>query len=105
MTVGSQTPGKRDDPFACLYPYDFVLLTAFRDRGIGVPTAMWLALEHGKLSMDTSRRSGRIKRIRHIGRVFLAPCDLMGNVLGQQIAAFTHELPDAPHADALLARK
>jgi len=55
--------------------------------------------------MITNRRSGKIKRIRHIGRVFLAPCDLMGNVLGQQIEAFMHELPDAPHADALLARK
>lgn len=95
MTVGSQTPGKRDDPFTCLYPYEFVLLTTFRDRGVGVPTAMWFALEHGKLSMVTGRRSGKIKRIRHIGRVFLAPCDLMGNVLGQQFEAIAHELPDA----------
>ncbi len=55
--------------------------------------------------MVTSRRSGKIKRIRHTRRVLLAPCDLMGNVLGQQIEAIAHELPDAQHADALLARK
>ncbi len=75
------------------------------DESVFYSTAMWFALEHGKLSMVTNRRSGKIKRIRHIGRVFLAPCDLMGNVLGQQIAAFARELPDAPHADAFLARK
>jgi PPOX class probable F420-dependent enzyme len=68
---------------------------------------MWFAHEQGKLYMVTSRRSGKIKRIRHTGRVLLAPCDLMGNVLGQQIEAIAHELPDAQHAhaDALLARK
>jgi len=40
MTVGSQTPGNRDDPFTCWYPYEFVLLTTFRGRGVGVSTAM-----------------------------------------------------------------
>ncbi len=40
MTAGSQIHGEADDPFAYVYPYEFVLLTTFRDSGVGVPTAM-----------------------------------------------------------------
>jgi uncharacterized protein len=90
-----------------LYPYEFVLLTTFRRSGVGVPTAMWFAHEQGKLYMVTGRTSGKIKRIRNNGRVLLAPCDLMGNVLGPEIEAYAHELPVAQHAyaDAILAKK
>jgi PPOX class probable F420-dependent enzyme len=96
-----------DDPFAYLYPYEFVLLTTFRKSGIGVPTAMWFAHEHSKLYMVTGRTTGKIKRIRNNGHVLLAPCDLMGRVLGSQINVYAHELPaiQHAHADALLASK
>jgi PPOX class probable F420-dependent enzyme len=68
---------------------------------------MWFAHEHGKLSMVTGRTTGKIKRIRTTSHVLLAPCDLMGNVLGAQIEACAHELPVAQHAhvNALLAQK
>jgi len=49
------------DSFAYLSPYEFVLLTTFRKNGVGVPTAMWFAHEHGKLYMVTGRTSGKIK--------------------------------------------
>lgn len=90
-----------------LYPYEFVLLTTFRRSGVGVPTAMWFAHEQGKLYMITGRTSGKIKRIRNNSRVLLAPCDLMGNVLGPESEAYAHELPVAQHAyaDAILAKK
>jgi len=96
-----------NDPFAYLYPYEFVLLTTFRKSGIGVPTAMWFAHEHSKLYMVTGRTTGKIKRIRNNGYVLLTPCDLMGRVLGPQIDAYAHELPAVQHAhaDALLASK
>ncbi len=99
--------GGADDPFAYLSPYEFVLLTTFRKNGVGVPTAMWFAHEQGKLYMVTGRTTGKIKRVRNNSRVLLAPCDLMGNVLGPQIEAFARELPVAQHADAnaLLAEK
>jgi len=105
----SQKQEERDhhDPFAYLYPYEFVLLTTFRRNGLGVPTAMWFAHEQGKLYMVTGRNSGKIKRIRNSGRVLLAPCDMMGHVLGPQIEASAHELPahQHAHANAVLARK
>src|SRR6266566_7796238 len=106
-TQGQQQEGGRDDPFASLSPYEFVLLTTFRKSGVGVPTAMWFAHEQGKLYMVTGRTTGKIKRIRNNGRVLLAPCDLIGNVLGPQIEAFARELltDQHAHADALLAQK
>jgi PPOX class probable F420-dependent enzyme len=106
-TQGPQQQGELDDPFASLSPYEFVLLTTFRKSGVGVPTAMWFAHEHGKLYMVTGRATGKIKRIRITRRVLLAPCDLMGNALGPQIEAYARELPSAQHAyaNALLAQK
>jgi PPOX class probable F420-dependent enzyme len=103
----TQKQGETDDPFAYLYPYEFVLLTTFRKSGIGVPTAMWFAHEQCKLYMVTERTTGKIKRIRNEGCVLLAPCDLMGRALGPQIKAYARELPAAQHiyADTLLAQK
>jgi PPOX class probable F420-dependent enzyme len=103
----AQQQGEAHDPFAYLFPYEFVLLTTFRKNGGGVPTAMWFAHEQGTLYMVTGRTSGKIKRIRNNDGVLLAPCDLMGNVLGPLIEAFARELPadQHPHANALLAQK
>ena len=89
-----------DNPFAYLSPNEFVLLTTFRKSGVGVPTAMWFAHEQGKLYMVTGRTTGKIKRIRNNGRVLLAPCDLMGKMLGLHIEAFAYELPVAQHVHA-----
>ena len=106
-TLGPQQQGELDDPFASLPPYQFVLLTTFRKSGVGVPTAMWFAHEQGKLYMVTGRTTGKLKRIHSTSRVLLAPRDLMGNVLGPQIAAHARELPVAQHAyaNALFAQK
>ena len=109
ITESSQQPEMGDlrDPFAYLYPYEFVLLTTFRKSGLSVPTAMWFAQEQGKLYMVTGRNSGKIKRIRNGGRVLLAPCDMMGHMLGPEIEASAHELPADQHAHAnvVLAEK
>jgi uncharacterized protein len=99
--------GETNDPFAFLSPYEFVLLTTFRTSGVGVPTAMWFAYEHGKLYMVTGRTTGKLKRIRTTSRILLAPCDWMGNLLGPQIEGYARELPVAEHAhaNAVLAQK
>ncbi len=106
-TQSQQHQEEMDDPFASLSPYEFVLLTTFRQSGVGVPTAMWFAYERGKLYLVTSRTTGKLKRIRTTSRVLVAPCDWMGNVLGPQIEAYARELPvdQHAHAAALLAQK
>jgi PPOX class probable F420-dependent enzyme len=84
-----------------------VLLTTFRASGLGVPTAMWFAYEHGKLYKVTGRSTGKLKRMRTTSRVLVAPCDWMGNVLGPQIEGYARELPVAEHThvNAVLAQK
>jgi PPOX class probable F420-dependent enzyme len=106
-TQSPQRQGETDNPFASLSPYEFVLLTTFRTSGVGVPTAMWFAYEHGKLFMVTGRSTGKLKRIRTTSRVLVAPCDWMGNVLGPQIEGYAREMPVAEHthANAVLAHK
>ena len=108
MTVeNTPTQSHTGDPFAYLYPYEFALLTTFRKNGLAVPTTMWFAHNQGKLYMVTSATVGKIKRIRNNGRVLLAPCDVRGKVLGEQIEAYAHEVPPAQHeyANTLLASK
>ena len=90
ISESQQQREEMDDPLA---PYEFVLLTTFRTSGVGVPTAMWFAYEHGKLYMVTGRSTGKLKRIRTTSRVLVAPCDWMGNVLGPQIEGYARELP------------
>ena len=104
---GRKQQGEMDDPFASLSPYEFVLLTTFRTSGVGVPTAMWFAYEHGKLYMVTGRSTGKLKRISRMSRVLVAPCDWMGNLLGPEIEGYARELPVAEqaHANAVLAQK
>src|SRR5579864_3917914 len=106
-TESTQQQEETEDPFAFLSPYEFVLLTTFRTSGVGVPTAMWFAYEHGKLYMVTGRSTGKLKRIRTTSRVLVAPCDWMGKVLGPQVEAYARELPVAQHAhaNAVLAEK
>jgi len=106
-TQGQQHQREMDDPFASLSPYEFVLLTTFRTSGVGVPTAMWFAYEHGKLYMVTGRATGKLKRIRTTSRVLVAPCDWIGNLLGPKIEGYARELPVAEHAhaNAVLAEK
>ena len=108
MTIeNTQTESQTSDLFTYLYPYEFALLTTFRKNGLAVPTTMWFAHNQGKLYMVTSATVGKIKRIRNNGRVLLAPCDVRGKVLGEQIEAYAHELPPAQHeyANTLLASK
>jgi uncharacterized protein len=103
----TQIQSHADDPFAYLYPYEFALLTTFRKNGLAVPTTMWFAHDQGKIYMVTSAKVGKIKRIRNNGRVLLAPCDVGGKVLGEQIKAYARELPPTQHeyANAVLASK
>src|SRR5439155_20933509 len=108
MTSDDSSPQHEiGDPFAYLYPYEFVLLTTFRKNGIGVPTAMWFAHDHSKLYMVTGKTAGKIKRIHNNSRVLLAPCTLGGRVLDKGVEGYARELPPAQHeyANTLLGSK
>lgn len=65
----------------------YVSLTTFRKDGSPVPTPVWCVSDGGGLSVITQAESGKVKRLRNDSRVLVAPCDMRGNLKGQQIAA------------------
>lgn len=85
--MATQPVPEARDPFEFLYPYEFLLLTTFRKNGVAVPTTVWFAHADGKIFVTTQSTAGKAKRIRSGGRVLLAPCDRVGNILGEQIEA------------------
>jgi PPOX class probable F420-dependent enzyme len=96
------------DPFAFLYPHQFVVLTTYRKDGMPVPTTVWFAHDQGRLYVITHTNSGKMKRLRANGRVTLAPSDRVGNLLGDQyVDGHAHEAisDERAYARALLEQK
>ncbi len=59
----------------------YVSLTTFRRSGEAVSTPVWIApLADGRCGFTTGPDSGKVKRIRHDGRVELRPCSMRGEV-------------------------
>jgi PPOX class probable F420-dependent enzyme len=78
------SPSPLTDAFAG-HPY--LNLETFRRSGAGVRTPVWFAEDQGRLFIRTEAASGKIKRIRHQGRVRIAPSDSQGNPRGAWIEA------------------
>lgn len=72
---------------AALPTSTYVSLTTFRRNGEGVPTAVWAAPLDDGLVVWTRADSGKAKRLRHTGRVTVAPCDVRGRTLGPAVEA------------------
>lgn len=96
------TSAQVGDPFAYLYPYQFVQLTTFRKNGEGIATPVWFAHANGKLYITTTTSTGKVKRIRNNGRAELVPCDRGGKLLGDGkiVRGVGRELPASEHATA-----
>lgn len=73
----------------------FVLLTTFRRDGRAVPTAVWVAPVPDGLGIWTAVSTGKVKRIRHDGRVTLAECDRRGTPLGPPVRGQARVLEEA----------
>ena len=96
------------DPFAFLYPHQFVILTTYRKNSTAVPTTVWFANDQGKLYITTNTNAGKMKRVRSTGRVELQPSDRVGNLLGEpQVQGQAREVlsEERAHARAALAQK
>ena len=106
--VGQQG-SQSSDPFAYLYPYQFMLLKTFRKNGDAVGTQVWFANGNGKLYVTTNITTGKVKRIRNNGRATMTPCDRRGNIIdgGKEVAGKARLLPESEQAQAVqfLARK
>jgi hypothetical protein len=73
--------------FDYLNSYDCISLVTFRANGEPVATPVWFADVDGTLYVVTRAPSGKVKRIRHNGRVTVAPCDADGTLLGPAVEA------------------
>lgn len=71
--------------FAPLLKERYVSLTTFRKNGAAVATPVWFVERNGTLYIGTGATAGKVKRIRHSGRVTLAPCTARGQVLGPPV--------------------
>ncbi|MFB3979516.1 PPOX class F420-dependent oxidoreductase [Microbacterium proteolyticum] len=88
----------------------FVSLTTFRRSGAEVATPVWIAREGDELVVTSERNTGKVKRLRHDGRVVLRPCSRMGAVEPDAITVHAHARVTGPstedsRADAALRRK
>ena len=96
------------DPFAFLYPHEFIVLTTYRKNEVALPTTVWFANDQGKIYITTGANAGKIKRIRNNGHVQMTPSDRTGNLLGEpQVEGHAHEskAEERGHAHELLAQK
>ncbi|WP_436535513.1 PPOX class F420-dependent oxidoreductase [Actinoplanes sp. HUAS TT8] len=72
--------------FSDLGTAKYVLLTTFRRDGRAVATPVWvLPAPNGEVAIWTGADSGKIKRIRHDGRVTIAPSTVRGQATGDPV--------------------
>jgi len=96
------------DPFAFLYPHEFIVLATYRKNGMAVPTTVWFAHDQGNIYITTGANAGKIQRIRNNGHVQMTPSDRTGNLLGEpQVEGHAREskAEERTHAHELLAQK
>ncbi len=73
----------------------YLSLTTFRRDGTPVATPVWLARHGDELVVVTSMSSGKVKRLRNVSRVLLAPCDMRGRVRGDSAEGIARLQDDA----------
>jgi PPOX class probable F420-dependent enzyme len=89
------------------FPGKYLSLTSFKRDGTGVATPMWFVVEHGRLLVETDKRTFKVKRIRRNPTVMIAPCSASGRLHGDPVPARAELLPasERDHVDRLMARK
>jgi len=86
----------------------YLNLETFRKSGAGVKTPVWFVQDKNKFYVQTKADSGKVKRVRKNELVHIAPCKVDGTLLGDWIAARSHEVQDPAKkvmVDRLLNKK
>ena len=79
--------------FPNLQGRQFMSLTTFRKNGEPVSTPVWFAQEGENLYVLSAADAGKVKRIRHNAQVEVAPCTLIGKLIGEPVEAMASILP------------
>ena len=85
--MSAETTQNTSTTFQMLAHEEFINLTTFRKNGAPVSTPIWSAEHNGILYVETSARSGKVKRIRHTSHVTLTPCTASGRPKGESVEA------------------
>ena len=72
--------------------HDFINLETFYESGKGVKTPVWFVQEDDILWVRTVAGSYKVQRVNATGRLNVAPCDRVGNVLGAWVPAVGEEV-------------
>jgi PPOX class probable F420-dependent enzyme len=94
--------------FSTIKREQYIRLTTFRQYGQTVDTPVWFAVHNGTIYVATGVQSGKVKRIRHTPRVFLAPCTASGKVKAAAVegkARIVTETQEIDVAQAALQHK
>jgi PPOX class probable F420-dependent enzyme len=89
QTLSADAPGRTARTLVAVSTLDrlgaekYVLLTTYRRDGRAVPTPVWVARAGDALAAWSVSDAGKVKRIRHSGRVTVAACDLRGRPHGE----------------------
>ena len=90
-TAQAVDPARGFEPLA---GHKYALLTTFRRSGDPVPTPIWFGVgEDGHLYLRSERDTGKVKRIRNVGRVRVAPSNARGKPLGPPVEGRARILP------------
>jgi uncharacterized protein len=77
--------------FAAMAGERYLNLETYRRTGAAVRTPVWFAADPGAgepiFYVYTGAQSGKVKRLRRIGRVRIAPCNGQGRVTGDWVDA------------------
>jgi uncharacterized protein len=94
--------------FSTIKREQYIRLTTFRKYGQTVDTPVWFAVHNGTIYIATGSQTGKVKRIGHTPRVFLAPCTASGKVKAAAVegkARIVTETQEIYVAKAALQRK
>jgi len=85
----------------------YISVETYRRNGQAVRTPMWFAEDRGRLYVYSLANAGKVKRLRHTGRVRVAPCSVRGHLQGDWVAGKARilERAEASTAQRLLRQK
>jgi len=93
---GARQPGPVDEPPpVAAFTGKYVSVTSFKQDGTGVPTPVWFVQESGRLLVQTTADSYKVRRIRRNPSVTVAVCTATGRLRGQPVTAQVELLADS----------
>jgi len=96
------------NPLEAFVHQQYLNLETLRRSGVGVKTPVWFTQDDGTLFVRTIDNSGKVKRVRQISSVNIAPCKVDGILLGAWTPATAREVKDPAvdrKVDRLLGQK